>query len=114
MMSGGNCLLVTAAVLSAVAYPASAQFNGWVVGDNGTILHTSDGGATWRPQASGMSDALFGVSFVDTNNGWAVGEPAAILHTSNGGATWSHQTSGTANNLLGVSFVDANNGWAVG
>jgi photosystem II stability/assembly factor-like uncharacterized protein len=27
----------------------------WVVGNNGTVLHTTDGGATWRPQPSGTS-----------------------------------------------------------
>lgn len=28
--------------------------NGWAVGDEGTILHTTDGGSTWEVQSSGV------------------------------------------------------------
>ena len=38
--------------------------NGWAVGNGGTILHTSNGGATWSTQRSGTFNDLFGVSFV--------------------------------------------------
>jgi len=99
---------------SAGAEICSVSGAGWAVGNGGTIVHTSNGGATWSPQTSGTGGFLFGVSFVDANNGWAVGEFGTLLHTSNGGATWAAQTSGTGNALYGVSFVDANNGGAVG
>ncbi len=39
------------------------------VGDLGTILRTTDGGATWTPQTSGTTGPLYGVSFVDANTG---------------------------------------------
>src|SRR6266849_4341008 len=95
----------------------------------GTILRTTDGGATWTPQASaffssvpGRFTFLLGVSFVDANTGTAVGEifqgssvpPAGIiLRTTDGGATWTFQFR-SPRPLRGVSFGDANTGTAVG
>ena len=87
---------------------------GWVVGANGTILHSSDGGDTWTAQDSGTSRDLHRVTFVDCNTGWAVGAGGTILHTIDGGATWTAQDSGTTDSLSGVSFVSACTGWAVG
>ncbi|MEL6971011.1 MAG: YCF48-related protein [Bacteroidota bacterium] len=52
---------------------------GWVVGFQGSILHTTDGGANWEIQTSGTSENLFGVFFTDANTGWAVGEEGTIL-----------------------------------
>src|SRR5713226_1443217 len=84
------------------------------VGAGGTILRTTNGGATWTPQSSGTTHWLFGVSFVDANTGTAVGAAGTILLTTDGGATWTPQSSGTTNPLLGVAFVDANTGAGVG
>ncbi len=58
---------------------------GTAVGAEGTILHTTDGGATWTLQSSGTTVPLSGVTFVDANTGWAVGEGGTILHTTTGG-----------------------------
>src|SRR4051812_17550443 len=74
------------------------------IGGPGTILHTSNGGATWTPQTSGTPNGLSGVAFPDASNGWAVGFNGQIVHTANGGATWTPQTSGTANDLTSVTF----------
>jgi photosystem II stability/assembly factor-like uncharacterized protein len=90
------------------------------VGLDGTILRTTDGGATWTLQASGTTDVLFAVAFKDANTGTAVGgvwgeDPAGIiLRTTNGGATWILQSSGTMWTLLSVAFTDANTGAVVG
>src|ERR1700689_1247560 len=43
------------------------------VGDNGTIVRTTDGGATWVQISSGTNAGLTGVSFADANTGIAVG-----------------------------------------
>jgi photosystem II stability/assembly factor-like uncharacterized protein len=86
----------------------------WAVGDEGTILATTDGGAGWNAQTSGTIDSLYGVAFVDTVHGWAVGDNGTIRVTTNGGATWGSQSSGTTNELYGVAFTNAHRGWAVG
>ena len=64
---------------------------GTAVGDFGTILRTTNGGATWVSQSSGTEHVLTGVSFTDANSGTVVGGSGTILHTSNGGANWASQ-----------------------
>lgn len=86
--------------------------DGWVVGTNGYIGHSTDGGATWTAQRTG-SEELRDVDFVDMKNGWVIGTNGVILRTSNGGSTWTSQAH---NNTwwTSVDFVDANNGWVAG
>jgi photosystem II stability/assembly factor-like uncharacterized protein len=82
-------------------YFVDAQ-HGWVVGQSidpasdtpgpSQILATSDGGATWTPQAK-LPTSLYAVRFADASNGWAVGFDWKIYHTSDGGATWTEQNT---------------------
>ena len=51
---------------------------GWVVGWNGAILRTGDGGRTWVEQESGTKNNLYGVS-VRKNQVWAVGAQGLVL-----------------------------------
>jgi photosystem II stability/assembly factor-like uncharacterized protein len=92
--------------------------HGWAVGDVGTILRTSDGGAHWAPQASGVTadDILLGVFFKDATHGWAVGTNGTIVSTTNGGGTWTSRDSGITDGsgLSAVYFADTSHGWAVG
>ena len=53
---------------------------GWAVGDDGTILHTADGGQSWQAQSSGTQNSLLSVAFVSPQVGWAVGNKGTILH----------------------------------
>ena len=87
---------------------------GWAVGDDGTILHTTDGGKSWNPQARKSGNHLQSVAFVDAKTGWAVGFNGTILHTTDGGQSWNPQASNSAGRLQSVAFVDAKTGWAVG
>jgi photosystem II stability/assembly factor-like uncharacterized protein len=81
---------------------------GFVVGDTGAILKSTDAGATWTPLTSGTSNTLHGVYFLDPNEGVAVGDSGTILHTTDGGAAWQNVTSGVVDNLRSVSFNGAN------
>src|SRR5436190_7561938 len=62
--------LPTGASLSAVALIDADTAT--VVGSGGTIMRTSDGGATWTPQSSGATGYLNAVCFTDSNTGTAV------------------------------------------
>jgi photosystem II stability/assembly factor-like uncharacterized protein len=91
--------------------------NGTVVGRYGTILRTTDGGATWVEQDSGTTNDLKAVSFTDANTGTVVGFNETILRTTDGGATWVEQDSDILwgrVEFTGVSFTDAFVGLAVG
>lgn len=92
---------------------------GWVVGSEGTILKTTNGGNTWNPQTSGTDQSLDAVHFIDENTGWIVGggvtaNPAPMLKTTDGGDTWSslsYQFGATF--IRDIFFVDENIGWAI-
>src|SRR5215469_2336259 len=71
---------------------------GFVVGDAGTILKTTDAGMTWAPLTSGTANALYDVYLFDATQGVAVGEQGLILPTD-GGAGWQGVTSGVTDTL---------------
>src|SRR5205809_2600202 len=81
---------------------------GFVVGDTGTILKSTDAGATWAPLASGTSTTLHGIYFLDPNEGVAVGDSGTILRTTDGGAVWQNIASGVVDGLRSVSFNGVN------
>jgi len=106
--------------LHAVAAPEPSTVV--AVGELGTILRTTDGGATWTLPSSETTADLIGVCFVDANIGTAVGgfydlPPMAqrvIVRTTDGGVTWTRQLSERGDILRAVSFADANTGTVVG
>jgi photosystem II stability/assembly factor-like uncharacterized protein len=87
---------------------------GWAVGVSGTVIHTSDSGATWQAQTSNVTNTLYWVIFPTPLSGWAVGTGGTIIATTDGGTTWNQQTSNTTLPLYSAAFVDAQRGWVVG
>jgi photosystem II stability/assembly factor-like uncharacterized protein len=89
---------------------------GWAVGDNGIIIHTTDG-QNWNAQTNPdpQSRSLYSVFFLNSDEGWAVGGNGIILHTTNGGTTWKVEANGlTTAFLTGVQFTSSTNGYVVG
>jgi photosystem II stability/assembly factor-like uncharacterized protein len=54
---------------------------GWTCGRNGTILFTTDGN-TWSADASGVTQHLWQVDFVDASNGFIAGDLGTVLKYS--------------------------------
>ncbi len=77
----------------------SDSLHGWAVGNDGIILHTTNGGNNWSPQVSTNLNSLRSVSFCDTMNGWTVGDKGTILATSNGGKSWKFIDQDTSINI---------------
>ena len=75
--------------LTAVSF-ADAQ-HGWVVGHDAAILHTADGGKTWKLQnfAPAENKPLLSVLAVDAQKAFATGAYGLFLGTTDGGATWA-------------------------
>ena len=105
---------------------------GWIVGSNGTLLTTTDGGATWKKAVKPSEDNLRDVFFTDENNGWLLAERdvfkltsagearSVLLRTTDGGATWERTgvfpTSKTASPQFTRLLVsdDRTTAWAIG
>ena len=86
-----------------------------MLGDDGAVLRTEDGGATWRRQALSPSVSYFGIHGAgDGQRAWIVG-PGVILRTEDGGATWRAQLpDGRAGVRAIRSSQDGVRGWALG
>jgi photosystem II stability/assembly factor-like uncharacterized protein len=81
----------------------------------GTLLHTTDGGASWGPVDTGSAEILFAVEFADAQRGVAVGSFGEIVTTADGGATWSiAQSPHPPSWMYDVTVLDDTHGWAVG
>lgn len=76
-----------------------------VVGFNGLVRTTTNGGTNWALTSVGISSNLHKVSFMNNLIGIIVGELGVILYTSNGGATWN-STGSVSNNLNDVRYVE--------
>ena len=89
---------------------------GWLAGENGAIVASSDGGATWTVQDSGTCVDLFGLHMsTDDRQGWAVGGSGTILATGDGGRTWRRQFIATEDAFRAVSMApEGRRGWAAG
>lgn len=103
---------------------------GWVVGEFGRILHTTDGGATWREQqatlmgeATGIVDPMdiptfFGVHPVSEREAIVTGLEGRIARTTDGGATWAFEPMTLDYPIVDPlydSYVTSDGtGWAVG
>ena len=81
---------------------------GFAVGDAGTILKTTDAGATWVPLTSGTARTLHDVYLFNPDEGVAVGEHGLILRTTDGGAVWQRVASGVQDSLRSVFFSGVN------
>ena len=93
----------------------------WIAGDEGLILFSDNGGASFRtqksnlrPNAEGKLPDLYNVDFRDENEGYIVGSKGTILRTEDGGATWESVKTVFPTTFLRVDFADDKNGVIVG
>ncbi len=101
---------------------------GWISGAGGTMLHTTNAGATWTvvpvttDAVFSLSDPAFNMQFLNATTGWVMKsfgtDPsnttgAVVYYTTNGGSTWSKSIVASGTSVLGaqLQFVDANNGF---
>lgn len=66
---------------------------GYVVGDSGLVMKTTDSGLTWTKIQTGYDDVRFNdVLFTSSSTGWVIGNDGIALRTTNGGYTWTLKT----------------------
>jgi photosystem II stability/assembly factor-like uncharacterized protein len=102
----------------------------WVVGHDGIILHSADGGLQWTTQREDIPQPFEGdefaelpdprkgaplldVLFLDADNGFAIGAYALMLRTRDGGANWEQVTVTSAPAPADASGADdqADDNW---
>jgi photosystem II stability/assembly factor-like uncharacterized protein len=92
------------------------DLKGVAVGNNGTVIYTSDGGANWEQS---MDDDIkfttwFSVFLTESGKAWAVGNKGEIVYSDDWGQTWEPQISGVSEPFWEVFFLNENEGWIVG
>lgn len=88
--------------------------NGWAAGDNGTIIHTSNGGIQWSTLTSGSPPQFLKSFGFDSGNGIAVGLAGSVLNTADG-TNWVPMAAGMPSQFNAVSFApDGLHGWVAG
>ncbi len=96
---------------------------GWVVGDQGVIWHTTDGGTRWERQKSGTRASLRAIHFLTPFTGWVAGRveqpygmvpTGVVLKTTDGGLTWQEVAAGILPGLNVIHFFDDKNGIVAG
>ncbi|HKO95983.1 MAG TPA: YCF48-related protein [Pyrinomonadaceae bacterium] len=105
------------------------QHRGWAAGSRGTLLMTTDGGATWQSKSQPTVDVIRDVYFLDDLNGFLVcerniydlktnDEPRAyLMKTEDGGAKWKRLNLRGATvdaRLMRAVFHSSGYGWAFG
>lgn len=97
------------------------SINGWAVGGEGIIIHTTDTGISWIVQNSTVTTPIVGLFFLNKNTGWALtwtNTPpfkTIILKTSTGGDEWVAEDFPEPNIFMqAVYFFDEMNGWTGG
>lgn len=87
---------------------------GWVIGDLGVILYTTDGGKTFEPRDAGTKRAFLSIACFPDKSLVLVGKSGIIYRSSDAGVSWQQENSGTDRNLVSVSFASKEVGVAVG
>lgn len=88
--------------------------NGWIVGKNGSIRKSTDGGESWISNTSGTSNDLNSIKFFDSNLGMCVGDAGTVLLSTDGGENWITQNLGTTEALTAIGFTNSTTIWVSG
>lgn len=87
---------------------------GWIVGEYGTLLKTTNGGTSWDTIPTYRDTHFYAVNFTDTQVGWIGGADGLLLKSTNGGLNWQQQYIPTTGNVSKIQFLDQNVGYALG
>jgi photosystem II stability/assembly factor-like uncharacterized protein len=96
--------------LFSISFTSSQK--GWIVGGQGSIYVTADGGNNWITQSSGTLNLLHDVAFKNDEMGIIVGM-GTVLITTNGGLNWTAK-SVSSSTLYSVNYLESGISFAVG
>ncbi len=79
--------------------------SGCAVGEDGILMTTDDGGASWAAPRRTFATHLSNVAWTSRNVAYAVAEGGLMIRTLDKGATWHMHQSGTDADLLAISSL---------
>lgn len=82
------------------------EMNGWIVGEEGLVRRTSDGGKSWA-DVEGIAFDLRGLFFLDAEEGWLVGDQGMIVKVDGKGGGRSGRTKRSIAELKDGGFDPA-------
>lgn len=91
-----------------------SQTVGFVCGNGGTLLKTTNGGNSFLSLPLQNTQQLNRVYFSTNNNGFIVGNDGLILKTNNGGTNWDSVYSGVTQSLSAINFLNTRVGFVGG
>ncbi len=91
----------------------NTPLDGFIVGDNSTILRTADGGSSWTKQVSPVVSDFQKVRFIDADTGFIIGQ-SYTLKTTDKGYTWNAVDNFGNQTLYGFDWNDSGVVVAVG
>jgi photosystem II stability/assembly factor-like uncharacterized protein len=86
----------------------------WVVGNNGTLLKSTDEGNNWSKKTLPYTNNFNSIYFNNSLTGFITGSNGLILKTSDSGANWIQLNTGVSNNLNSLAILSYYIMWAVG
>lgn len=97
------------------------SLTGWVAGENGSIIRTTDGGNNWEVQNSTVQSFITDIFFINNTIGWATTITdtfpfiTIILKTTTGGNNWIDEDYQDSNAFMRtIFFFDSLNGFIGG
>jgi hypothetical protein len=81
--------------------------HGWIVGDNGVLLKTSDGGKQWEVTFTGLPNSFYSIFFKNESEGWICGDSGLLIHTQDGGKNWIALKVPVKQNLFTINMAGA-------
>lgn len=98
------------------------SLNGWIAGNNGLIMKTTNSGLSWERQNSNIYQNIVELFMLNNRLGWGLAHIeqdgdyyTLILKTTNGGAEWIYTIYPEPNKVfLSIFFLDSLNGWMCG
>ncbi|WP_165570240.1 T9SS type A sorting domain-containing protein [Chryseobacterium sp. FH1] len=79
-----------------------------VVGSNGLIIKSIDGGMTWQQKVSGTSQTLIKIQFPTQQTGYIIGDQNRLLKTTDSGENWLPIIVEDINTIYSLSCINEN------
>ncbi len=84
---------------------------GWIAGENGLILKTTDGGSSWFNLTAITTWEIYDIFFPANDVGYICGVSGEFYKTTDSGESWNFIETGLDHSLISIHFPDIANGW---